>query len=441
MHEGVFSRIEFFPDSSRISETRIVIFSGVRGDTRRYRATHLYEQLSLAGADCTLSHLTDPALPRLVASASAVIVHRVPMDRYVEKLFRTVRDHNALLVLDADDYLYDPSVMRWIDSPDFQDPVRARLYQQELLRHRETLDYCDALTVSTDYLAGMLSKTGKPVYVHRNAYSQEMLSLSDQAFDAHSHSSGRVVIGYASGTHTHDKDFAMLKPVLCDILGRYPQAELWLMGAIDPGQGWGRLHNRIHAFPAVPWRKLPERLARLDINLAPLVLENPFSESKSEIKFMEAALVRVPTVASQTGAFAYAIRPRQTGFLADSQEEWYDALSYLVENTDARLAMGQAAYQDVLSRYAPLERGLAMLDRLSQMAEDAGRAAIEVQPAGKRTEPPFLFTAQDEGHPTMPEMALYSVRHRGLVTLLGQVWVFFRRKLAPVFPFRAARSE
>lgn len=420
---------------------QILILSGVRGDTRRYRTLHLYEQLCLAGADCVLSHLTDPALPRLVDSAAVVIVHRVAMDRYVEKLFRTVRDHGALLVLDADDYLYDPVVMRWIDSPDFQDPVRARLYRQELLRHRETLDHCDAVTVSTDYLARMLAMSKKPVYVHRNAYSLEMLSLSGQALSARSGSSDRVVIGYASGTRTHDKDFALIRPVLCDILERFPQVELRLMGAIDPGRGWGGLQNRIHTYPMVPWRALPERLAALDINLAPLVIGNPFSESKSEIKYMESALVRVPTIASRVDAFAYAIQPGRTGFLAASQAEWRDALEYLVQNPEARHAVGLAAYQEVLSRYAPLARGLVMLEWLSGMAAEAGGSQMIALPAGQRTEPPFLFTLSDEAHPTMTELALYSIRHRGLGTLLGQIWVFFRRKFAPLFPFRTVRSE
>lgn len=423
------------------SAGQILIFSGVRGDTRRYRTLHLYEQLRLAGADCALSHLTDPGLPRLVESASMLIVHRVAMDRYVERLFHTARQNGALLVLDADDYLYDPSVMRWIDSPDFQDPVRARLYRQELMRHRETLDCCDAVTVSTDYLAGMVATTGKPVRVHRNAYSLEMLSLSKRAFQARSYAPDRVVIGYASGTRTHDQDFALIKPVLCDVLAHYPQAELWLMGVIDPGQGWGPLRNRVRAFPFVSWRELPERLSALDINLAPLVAGNPFNESKSEIKFMEAALVRVPTIASRVGAFTTAIKPGQTGFLASSPEEWRGALEHLVQDAEARRAVGLAAYQDVLSRYAPRERGLEMLEMLSAMAAESGKPALHPDPANAAVEPPFLFTAQDEAHPNMLDLARYSIRNRGLGTLAGQVWVYFRRKLAPVFPFRSARAE
>src|SRR5512138_1844705 len=96
---------------------RIVIFSGVRGDTRRYRTLHLYEQLRLAGVDCALSHLTDPRLPDLLKTASAVVMHRVAYDGYVDRLFRILRQRNALILLDADDYLYDPAMMRWIDSP------------------------------------------------------------------------------------------------------------------------------------------------------------------------------------------------------------------------------------------------------------------------------------------------------------------------------------
>jgi hypothetical protein len=213
------------------------------------------------------------------------------------------------------------------------------------------------------------------------------------------------------------------------------------MGAIDPGQAWGALQNRVHVFPFVPWRELPPQLAALDINLAPLVAGNPFNESKSEIKFMEAALVRVPTLASRMDAFADAIRPGQTGLLAGDAQEWQEALDFLVENSGARQAIGQAAYQDVLSRYTPRQRGLEMLALLSDMAAEAGKPAFQLPLAEAAVEPPFLFTAQGELHPTMLDLAWYSIRHRGLLTLLGQVWVYFRRKLAPVFPFRSARVE
>jgi glycosyltransferase involved in cell wall biosynthesis len=425
---------------------QILIFSGVRGDTRRYRTLHLYEQLRLAGLDCVVSHLTDAQLPGQIQNARAVILHRVAYDGYVARLLDQLRSRGALIVLDADDFLYDPAIMRWIDSPDFQDPVRAGLYRKELLRHRATLDHCDAITVSTASLAHMMEPFGKPVRVHRNAFSLELLALSQQAAVSRSHPADRVVLGYASGTRTHDKDFNMVQPALCEVMSRHPQVELWLLGDIDPGDTWGALRARVKTLPRVPWRNLPERLAMLDINLAPLVPESPFNQAKSEIKFMEAALVGVPTIASPTDAFSFAVHSGENGYLASNLEEWQSAVETLVCDAAQREATGAAAYRDVLSRYAPWVSGPAMAQTLAELAQLAGKHALVPYTSSPVLAPDqalmsqFYFTPADEEHPTMQELARYSILHRGPGTLLGQVWVYFRRKIAPVFPFRSAGS-
>jgi glycosyltransferase involved in cell wall biosynthesis len=430
----------------------ILVFSGVRGDTRRYRSLHLFEQLRLAGANCALSHLTDARLPALIHSASIAILHRVSWDGYVEKLLRELRARNALVVMDADDFLYDPSIMRWIDSPDFQDPVRAALYRQELGRHRAALERCDGVTVSTGALAEMLAPFGKPVHIHRNAFSLEMLARSQQSAQnkiglraACGTQPDRVVIGYASGTRTHDRDFALIRPALVEVMQRNPCVDLWLMGAVDPGEDWGVLRDRVRTFPLVPWRELPERLAMLDINLAPLVAESPFNQAKSEIKYMEAALVRVPTIASPTDAFSVAIRSGQNGMLAGDPETWRASLEALINHAEARVAMGEAAYQDALSRYAPWQRAPEILHTLALLAGQAGLPVPNGLPAwnapygapDKRVLSQRFFSAADELHPTISELAWYSIRRRGVKALFGHGWVFFRRKLAPIFPFRS----
>ncbi len=45
-------------------DIRIVIASGVRGDTRRYRTFHLYEQCQLLGLNVHLAHVTELAVSR-----------------------------------------------------------------------------------------------------------------------------------------------------------------------------------------------------------------------------------------------------------------------------------------------------------------------------------------------------------------------------------------
>ena len=422
------------------ADENILILSGVRGDTRRYRTLHLCEQLRLAGLSPVLTHLTDPHLLPLASSARIAVLHRVAYDRTVEKLLAMLRRQGALIVLDADDFLYDPAAMRWIDSPDFQDPVRAAIYRRELLRHRATLEHCDAITVSTGYLAGLLSPFGKPVIVHRNAYSLEMLAHSQQAVQARPANSDRVVIGYASGTRTHDNDLAMIRPVLRAILERYPQVELRLLGAVEPDQDWGGLQARVSPYPLVPWRNLPDRLAHLDINLAPLLPDSPFNQAKSEIKYMEAALVRVPTVATPTDAFAHAIRSGHNGLLADTPADWQASLERLVENAEVRRAMGECAYQAVMEHYAPHVRGQQAVENLANLSQQLGKGLPELNQAPPLSEPAHLpavpFSPVDESHPTHLDLAFYSIRNRGLPILAGQVWVYFRRLAAPIFPFR-----
>jgi glycosyltransferase involved in cell wall biosynthesis len=425
----------------------ILILSGVKGDTRRYRAFHPYEQLRLAGVGSTLSHLTDPKLPAAIQQAHLVIFHRVAWDPFVAGLFAEVSQCGALAIADVDDLLFDPSAFHWIDSPDFQDPVRAQLYREEMHRHRLTLEACQAVIASTGYLAGQVRLTGKPAWVHRNGFSSEMLELAEAAYCNRKANEHSVIIGYASGTPTHGRDFAVIKPALQRILQQYPQTELWLIGPLNPGKDWGSLAGRVRQIPLVPWRKLPEYLVQLDINLAPLLLDNPFSQSKSEIKYMEAALVRVPTIASPTDAFKYPIHSGENGFLAANVSEWIETLSNLVEGADVRQQIGERAYADVVTRYHPARRAeelLATLEEILQTSPEAspGHLPLSIQPESQgsgsaEVSTTFRIDPAFERDPTLLRSGLYSLRHRGLGTLLKQVWVYLRRLLAPIFPFKS----
>ena len=422
----------------------VLALSGVRGDTRRYRTIHPYEQINLAGVECILSHLTDPKLPEKAGQIDLGILHRVPMDGYVGNLLAGFQQRGVPVIVDVDDLVFEPAAFQWIDSPDFSDPLRASLYLEEMRRQRLTVDACHAVTASTNFLADEVRPLGKPVWVHRNAFSLEMLELAEAAYSQHRAKGGRLVIGYASGTPTHDRDFALVKPALKQILGRYPQVEVWAIGPIDVGKDWGSLAQRIKRLSLVPWRKLPEVLAQFDINLAPLVMDNPFAQSKSEIKYMEAGLVRVPTVASPTEAFQYAIRSGENGYLAANLTEWVDMLDLLVGQADVRTTVGKSAYVDVIDRYHPAQRSEELLATLNKVCEQViGEPFLTpeamVQLRSRASERRSIETRIDpatEHGPSLGRMALYSLRHRGVRTLLTRIWIYIRRLLAPVVPFK-----
>jgi hypothetical protein len=47
----------------------------------------------------------------------------------------------------------------------------------------------------------------------------------------------------------------------------------------------------------------------------------------------------------------------------------------------------------------------------------------------------FRIDPAGERRPSFLRMGLYDLRHRGLVTLLKRIWIFFRRLAVPIFPF------
>ena len=82
------------------------------------------------------------------------------------------------------------------------------------------------------------------------------------------------------------------------------------------------------------WKQLPSVMAGIDINLMPLE-DSIFHCSKSENKWMEAALVKVPSVMSRNREMEGVIENGVDGWLCSDKEEWKKALTTLIEEKTA----------------------------------------------------------------------------------------------------------
>jgi hypothetical protein len=92
------------------------------------------------------------------------------------------------------------------------------------------------------------------------------------------------------------------------------------------------------------------------------------------LKFFEASLVEVCTIASPTGPHRRAIRDGVTGRLADTPQEWYEALRELIDDPRQRRRMAHAAYHDVLARFGPPAGAATFESMLAQLSGDAEAA-------------------------------------------------------------------
>lgn len=423
-------------DKANHSTGKILILSGVRGDTRRYRCLHLYEQLSFLNTDVELSHITHPKIAQQVGDADFVIFHRTAYDKFVGRLINKIEKHDGIIISDIDDYIFDPKAFKWIDSPEFKNPIRAKLYIEEMKRFRTMLEFSRGIITSTDFLARVIQhEIGKTAWVHRNAFSLQLQNISEEAYLHKIPNKEKIVIGYASGTPTHNKDFSLIKPYLKEILNHYPQVEIHLVGSILPGDDWGNHISRIKKSPFVKWQILPSILAQFDINLAPLISNNPFNQSKSEIKYIEAGLVKVPTIASSTDSFNYAIQSGDNGILINNEDEWLSNLEWLIENQDERRQMGEKAYRHVINKYHPFYRAQELVDILIQASSnnihphspDAVKIRENIVSEFSDPKSEILNVDVLEKYPSIIRMGLYTLKHRGVKQIIQQSMLFILR--------------
>lgn len=326
----------------------MLIVSGCEGATQRYRCFNHDEQLRLSGIRSRVVSQGHPDLQRLSLGYGFVILHRVALDTTVATVIAQARDSGGVVLFDIDDLVFEPKLTQWHHGVTHLAPADQALYHDGVRRYRQTLLACDGAIVPTEFLAAHVRALGKPCWISRNCLDLELLRLSAAASaPPHRPADEPAVIGYASGTWTHDRDFEVAGPALRRVLDRHPEVVLRTVGPLQLGPEWQRHAERIDQRAAVDWRRLPEELAAFDINLAPLEIGNPFCESKSELKWLEAAACAVPTVAAATGAFAAAIREGTTGLLARTETDWEAALEELLADPARRRAIGRAAARAV----------------------------------------------------------------------------------------------
>ena len=367
------------------------ILSGCRaGTTFEYRVLQKQEQLASQGIPCTVGEVRadEERWFRTALEADLLLLYRVAYSPRIEALIEQARGRGIPVLFDVDDLVFEPEVVARIDPVKAMGAEQAVLYYQGVWRYRWALQASDVVLTSTAYLAQRAEALGRKAYVHRNGLSGWMLDEAERLRQKEpSSSADKVIIGYGSGTATHRRDFAEAAPALAEVMRRHPEVELLVVGALHPTEALPLpeslrpFRDRIRYHPPVAWREWLTLQQQFDINLAPLELGNPYCESKSELKYIEAAIVGVPTVASRTPAFEFAIADGETGFLAGDEAEWVEKLERLVVDADLRGRMGEAARNDVLRRYHPRVLGerlqatlvsvMADYQRQRQKAEDA----------------------------------------------------------------------
>jgi glycosyltransferase involved in cell wall biosynthesis len=316
--------------------------------TTRYRALNMCEFLRERGIDAQAvgdNHLR--RRPEWMLSFDVMVIVRIPLYPALRDFIQAARQRGAPVLYDVDDLIWDGALLDSMDLP----PEDKQHYRSHAERYHRAIDVCDSVVVPTEYLADQVAKLGKPVSVVRNGVSRLQIRLSTEAM-ARRRPSDAPAIGYFGGSATHRRDFQTAAPALRQLLEEFPRMRLLVGGYVDLPRELAAFKGRVARAPWVRWERLPGQLALANVNIAPLEVGNPFCEGKSELKYFEAGLLAIPTVASATDTFRRAIAPGQNGYVAATEQDWYESLRLLIEQPALRARMGNRAREHVLGGYA-----------------------------------------------------------------------------------------
>ncbi len=156
----------------------------------------------------------------------------------------------------------------------------------------------------------------------------------------------KLTIGW-TGTHSTNKYFESLAPVLEQLSQRFPIEIV----AISDQKPQVTLDN----YTFVSWNKAQEiqQLDKIDIGIMPL--DNTVWElGKCGFKALQYMALEIPTVASDVGVNHQIIEHGVNGYLCNNHKEWLSTLEELISSESLRKSIGQQGRKKVLKSYSVL---------------------------------------------------------------------------------------
>ena len=213
---------------------------------------------------------------------------------------------------------------------------------------------CTYGMASTDFLASFMStrvKSGQ-VFTLRNGLCSRHLDSMSKFIP--SNDKQTVSVFYGSGTKAHKREFhEIIEPVLLKLKRKHGEkVKFLLVGSFETTETMEELGSSVKIIEQISnldhyWALLAESA---DINLS-ILARSAITDSKSEIKWLEAGMFGIPSVVSRTCAYEECTIDGENIFLCDTKDEFFEKIDLLVENDSLRKTVGEKAKYSVLNNY------------------------------------------------------------------------------------------
>jgi glycosyltransferase involved in cell wall biosynthesis len=157
--------------------------------------------------------------------------------------------------------------------------------------------------------------------------------------------SKHLVVGW-TGSHSTLKYLKSIEPVLQQLEARYAHVRFVFIADQKPPLA-------LKSLQFIPWNKHTEvqDLMSFDIGIMPLP-DDEWAKGKCGFKALQYMALGIPTVVSPVGVNTRIVEAGENGLLARTSEEWFNALSSLIENEKVRKEMGIAGRKKIIAHYS-----------------------------------------------------------------------------------------
>ncbi|MHC5229593.1 rhamnan synthesis F family protein [Enterococcus sp. LJL99] len=351
---SIIDQIMFEVKNKKVKQ-HILIIDGVENvipQLTNYRVMNKKEQLESLGYAVWVVNLSTFQMG-YAEHASHIIIYRAPLNSQLIELVRLARSNHKPIFYDIDDLVIDTAFTDQLSYVQQLSETEKRNYDNGVISYGDMMELCDGVVTSTLKMKEELHKYKDLVLLNRNLANHELVKISQRTEKQYNVEGTSVKIGYFSGSITHNENFELVKQAIIQLMKKYNHVELHLVGHLDLPDDIKPYKDRIKIHPFVNWQELPQLISEVDINIAPLV-NSIFNEAKSEIKWIEASLVKVPTVASNLGAFKEMITNNETGVLVNDSD-WYDSLDTMIQSFELRKKIAENANKFILEQAITIE--------------------------------------------------------------------------------------
>lgn len=334
-----------------------------------YRVKNMVDALNADGITATWTTSASAEQDfRIIENAKLVVVHRSFWSNSLDNIFNFCNQHKIPIASDIDDLIFDENLIEsgQIDFISNLSKAAINEWKNKARMFRETLLAADFCITSTPLIRDHLIATGKHAVCIPNGFSVETADLSAHWHSAFSMKNITKKICYASGSMTHNSDFDVIAQPVSAFLNKHPDWTLTIIGQLDINAFMEHFNKeQIEVRPLVDHINLAYELARVDINLIPLV-RNPFNDAKSSLKWYESALCGVPSIATNNPIYNELL-DNGCGLLANNSEEWLAHMITLADSLELREKIAEAAKQKAEKLFGPAETSRKWKNLLESM--------------------------------------------------------------------------